>query len=73
MASKTTATDTNARNWEYGTYAPRGEKCRRCGEPFTALERCRRVKVNRRSGDTEQGLYEHPACPADKPTHKAKQ
>ncbi|GGT05412.1 hypothetical protein GCM10010206_79410 [Streptomyces cinerochromogenes] len=36
--------DANAQQGEYTTYAPKGEKCRRCHKPFASLEVVRRVK-----------------------------
>ena len=37
-------TETDAQRGEYTTYAPRGEKCRRCHVPFGSLEVVRRVQ-----------------------------
>lgn len=37
------AHNTNARTTEYVTYAPDGEKCRKCRRPFQRLEQVRRV------------------------------
>ncbi|MEV5986907.1 hypothetical protein AB0L85_18090 [Streptomyces sp. NPDC052051] len=36
--------DTDALQDEYKTYAPKGEKCRRCHQPFGNLEVVQRVK-----------------------------
>lgn len=55
---------TNAREGEYSTYAPKGEKCRRCLKPFKTLETCRRVVTDRSSGGPALGPYEHIECPS---------
>ncbi|MFE9259236.1 hypothetical protein [Streptomyces sp. NPDC006879] len=49
MATQT-ETDTDARQWEYVTYAPAGETCPACMEPIKSLERCRRGTLERQSG-----------------------
>lgn len=49
----------NAREGEYTTYAPKGERCSHCGAELASLEACRRV-----SSDGEcHGLYVHMVCP----------
>ncbi|GAA2727226.1 hypothetical protein GCM10010360_00090 [Streptomyces nogalater] len=54
--------DTSALRGEYTTYAPRGEKCRRCHKPFGGLEPVRRVQP---SGEEPNGrLYTCVKCPA---------
>lgn len=35
--------ETDAQRGEYTTCAPKGEKCRRCHQPFSSLEVVRRV------------------------------
>lgn len=50
MASQTKTNATDARQHEYTTYAPHGEKCRNCRKPFKSLETCRRVAIERASG-----------------------
>ncbi|MDH2392145.1 hypothetical protein QCN29_25845 [Streptomyces sp. HNM0663] len=47
MASKATATDTDARQMEYSTYAPAGETCPACTKPIKPLEGCRRGMLTR--------------------------
>lgn len=65
MASQTTKTNaTDARQHEYTTYAPPGEKCRKCRKPFKSLETCRRVANERASGGSSADRYEHHECPA---------
>ncbi|MFF7369404.1 hypothetical protein [Streptomyces tricolor] len=44
--------DTNAQQREYTTFAPAGEKCRRCHRPFGSLEAVRRVQP---SGEEPSG------------------
>jgi hypothetical protein len=56
--------DTDAQRTEYTTYAPPGEKCRKCRKPFKSLETCRRVAIERSSGGSALGPYEHTECPA---------
>ncbi|CAD80150.1 gp25.2 [Streptomyces phage phiBT1] len=51
--------DTDARQTEYSTYAPAGERCRRCRKPFKSLETCRRVANERQSGTASADRYEH--------------
>lgn len=59
------ATETDARNGEYVTYAPKGEKCAACREPFRSLDRVRRFTVDRPTGPPAYGPYKHyPECPA---------
>ncbi len=55
---------TNAREGEYSTYAPPGEKCNKCHKPFKSLETCRRVAVDRTSGSPALGPYIHHECAA---------
>lgn len=61
MAGKT---HTDARAREYNTYAPQGEKCRKCRKLIKSLELCRRVVVDRASGAPALGPYEHVECPS---------
>lgn len=67
MAAKIHRPGTDASQAEYGTYAPPGEKCRNCQQPFEALEPCLRVTVDRSSNDAALGLYKHSTCPPEKP------
>ncbi len=53
--------DTDARTDEYATYAPSGETCPDCGQPFGSLEVCRRGTVERQSGPPVV-VYRHPKC-----------
>ncbi|GAA0600165.1 hypothetical protein GCM10010394_32060 [Streptomyces crystallinus] len=41
--------DTDARQWEYTTYAPAGETCPGCGRPIKSLEICHRALLGRRA------------------------
>jgi hypothetical protein len=43
-----TTTNTNAQQWEYATYAPKGETCPSCQKPIKSLETCRRGMLARR-------------------------
>lgn len=45
-----TEAETDARQWEYTTYAPTGETCPACMKPIEPLERCRRGSLKPRSG-----------------------
>lgn len=57
--------DTDARQWEYTTYAPAGETCPGCGQPIQSLEVCRRGMLARR--DTSPLIaYWHFACATQK-------
>jgi hypothetical protein len=64
MANTTEKTATDARQHEYTTYAPPGEKCRKCRKPFKSLETCRRVANEPASGGSSTDGYEHHECPA---------
>ncbi|GAA2224468.1 hypothetical protein GCM10010360_51710 [Streptomyces nogalater] len=56
-----TGASTDAQQSEYTTYAPRGEKCRRCHKTFGSLEVVRRVKP---SGEEPNGRpYACVECP----------
>lgn len=57
--------DTDARQWEYTTYAPVGETCPGCGQPIQSLDVCRRGMLARR--DTPPLIaYWHFACATQK-------
>ncbi|RDG31036.1 hypothetical protein DVH02_33740 [Streptomyces corynorhini] len=60
MASTTTA-DTDARQWEYTTFAPSGETCPACMKPIKSLERCRRGEIERQAG-APVTIYRHIDC-----------
>jgi hypothetical protein len=60
MANPTTA-DTDARQWEYTTFAPSGETCPACMKPIKTLERCRRGEIERQSA-TAITIYRHIDC-----------
>lgn len=55
-------TGTNALQGEYATYAPKGEKCRRCHKPFRSLELVQRVKP---FGMATGRPYVHHECPTE--------
>ncbi|MET7745212.1 hypothetical protein [Streptomyces sp. NPDC005385] len=57
------ASQTDARQSEYTTYAPPGEKCRKCQRTFKRLETCRRVAIERASAGPSADRYEHAECP----------
>lgn len=53
--------ETDARQWEYTTYAPTGETCPACGKTIKSLESCRRAMLAR--PDTAPIVaYWHTAC-----------
>jgi hypothetical protein len=53
---------TDAQQGEYSTYAPKGEKCRRCHKPFASLEPVERVHP---FGIATGRPYVHPDCRAE--------
>ncbi len=53
---------TDARLWEYVTYAPRDEQCPACMRPIRSLERVRRGTLKRLSGPPVV-VYRHAECP----------
>ncbi|MFE9607128.1 hypothetical protein [Streptomyces sp. NPDC006012] len=56
-----TRADTDAGQWEYTTYAPKGETCPSCLKPIRSLEVCRRGMLARR--DTSPiAAYWHSGC-----------
>lgn len=65
MASKTSEPDTeDARQWEYVTYAPKGETCPACLKPIRSLERVRRGTLERASSAPVVIYRHHGECPA---------
>ncbi|QES09823.1 hypothetical protein DEJ44_32135 [Streptomyces venezuelae] len=63
MAAKTGETETDARQWEYTTYAPRGETCPACMQAIGPLERVRRGTLASGSGSS-MVVYRHAdRCP----------
>jgi hypothetical protein len=52
---------TDARQWEYTTYAPAGETCPACGQVIKSLERCRRGMLARQA-ECPIVAYWHSAC-----------
>lgn len=56
-----TQTDTDARGWEYTTYAPAGETCPACRKSIKSLESCRRGMLSRRDLSPTVA-YWHMAC-----------
>lgn len=50
MTSKTLNQGTDASQWEYATYAPKGETCPACMQPIASLERVYRGTLERQSG-----------------------
>lgn len=56
------AAETDANNWEYVTYSPRGETCPACMNPIKTLERVRRGHLDRASG-APLTVYRHVSCP----------
>ncbi|MER7663833.1 hypothetical protein [Streptomyces sp. NPDC096193] len=61
MAAGTQESDTDARQWEYTTYAPAGETCPACRKPIEPLERCRRG-TQRRPAQPDTVTYQHLNC-----------
>lgn len=57
MAATTDTTD--ARQGEYVTFAPAGEKCAFCRQEIKALDRVWRLAVDRPSGPPAPGPYRH--------------
>ncbi|MFE0171545.1 hypothetical protein ACFWZ2_04450 [Streptomyces sp. NPDC059002] len=55
----TRAKTTDARQGEYVTYAPEGEKCAVCGKVIKTLQRVWRMPVERQSGAPALGPYRH--------------
>lgn len=53
--------DTDARQWEYTTYAPAGETCPACGKLIKSLESCRRGMLSHRDS-SPIAAYWHTAC-----------
>ncbi|MBT2511698.1 hypothetical protein J7I98_39170 [Streptomyces sp. ISL-98] len=45
-----TKTETDASQWEYTTFAPKGETCPACMKPIGSLDRVRRGETERTSG-----------------------
>lgn len=54
--------ETDARRWEYVTYAPSGETCSACMKPIKSLEQVRRGHLERASG-APVSVYRHLQCP----------
>lgn len=54
-------TETDARLWEYETFAPAGETCPSCLKPVKSLDRCRRGAIPRASG-SDVVVYRHIDC-----------
>lgn len=58
-----TRQETDASQFEYMTYAPKGETCPACMHPIKSLERCRRGVLERQSGPPVV-VYRHAdGCP----------
>ncbi|WP_369378630.1 hypothetical protein [Streptomyces sp. cg36] len=55
-----TRTETDASQWEYTTFAPKGETCPVCMKPIKSLEVCKRGTFNRPSGPVV--VYQHTGC-----------
>lgn len=53
--------DTDAGQWEYTTYAPKGETCPACLNSIESLERCRRGMLARRDSSSIVA-YWHSSC-----------
>ncbi|WP_461064096.1 hypothetical protein [Streptomyces pseudoechinosporeus] len=56
------AAETDAKQWEYTTYAPRGETCPACLKSIKKLEQVRRGVLDRTSGSPVV-VYRHLECP----------
>lgn len=57
-----TSNATDARQWEYTTYAPKGEQCPACLRPIQSLEKVRRGTLAR-SSEPPVVVYRHAECP----------
>ncbi|THA38454.1 hypothetical protein E6W17_15670 [Streptomyces sp. A1547] len=53
-------TETDARLWEYETFAPPGETCPACMKPIGTLDRCRRGSLVQARGPVV--VYRHLDC-----------
>jgi hypothetical protein len=56
-----TKVNTDAGQWEYTTYAPKGETCPSCLKPIKSLEACRRGLLLQR-GSSPAVAYWHTDC-----------
>lgn len=54
---------TDASQWEYTTYAPRGETCPVCIKVIGTLEPVRRGTLQRAPGTSEVTYRHHGKCP----------
>lgn len=68
--SVTASGTTNVREQEYGTYAPRGEKCPDCNQAIKSLEPCYRISQERVSGPPAV-RYRHAVCPGEAASARA--
>ncbi|MBC2907592.1 hypothetical protein [Streptomyces cupreus] len=55
------AAETDARGWDYVTYAPSGETCSACMKPIKTLEQVHRGALERQSG-APVVVYRHLRC-----------
>jgi hypothetical protein len=55
---------TDARQWEYLTYAPKGEQCPACLKPIASLEAVRRGQLQRPPRPPVV-VHRHVVCPKD--------
>ncbi|OQR65953.1 hypothetical protein B6E66_01145 [Streptomyces maremycinicus] len=62
MSAKAAAETTDASQWEYTTFAPRGETCPACLKVIRPLERVHRGAIERVSGPSFL-VYRHVECP----------
>ncbi|MEU9437945.1 hypothetical protein [Streptomyces sp. NPDC048252] len=62
MSATASEGTTDAREWEYVTYAPRGERCPACLRAIKPLERVKRGAMERQSGPPFV-VYRHIDCP----------
>jgi hypothetical protein len=62
--SAAAAAETDARKWEYVTYAPRGETCPACLKSIETLEQVKRGSIERQSGPPFV-VYRHVKCPKE--------
>ena len=61
---RTTVDTTDANQWEYVTYAPKGATCSACLKPVKSLEPVKRGSIERASA-APYVVYRHVMCPGE--------
>ncbi len=62
MSAAASANTTDAKQWEYTTFAPKGETCPACLKKIKPLDAVRRGSIERQSG-APYVVYRHLECP----------